>query len=299
MESDETPIVELLASFRKPGIFLQITRSLRRAHFDHEIEAAPSYCLILCITPRPSDARAFYPDIWGPSRHEPLGDLTLLPPGHRLRIKGGRQRQVAITCRLSRKIIEQWLDHEVEWNDHRLEASLHLSNPHVRMLMMRLAEEAHRPGLANDAMIKAIAAQLGVEIARFCESFLEVRATGGLAGWRLRLIDERLRDLSNVPTVEDLAHLCNLSVRQLSRGFRVSRGISISEHCATQRIELAKRLLAGVGSIKSVAFATGFASPSTFAQSFRIATGTTPREFRQRMCLAINPAASPTTVLPD
>mgnify|MGYP000213915920 CR=1 FL=1 len=299
MDADEAPIVELLANLRKPGISLKITRSIRRAPLDHEIEATSSYCLILCITPHPSDARASYPDVWGTTRLEPLGDLTLLPPDHRLRIKGNRQRQVAITCHLSRKTVEQWLDHEVEWTDPKLEASLHLSNPHVRMLIMRLAEEAHRPGLANDAIIKAIATQLGVEIARFCESFLEVRAAGGLAGWRLRLIDERLRDLSKAPTVEELAQICNLSVRQLSRGFRVSRGISISEHCATQRIELAKRLLAGEGSIKAVAFATGFASPSTFAQSFRIATGTTPREFRQRMCLAINPAASPTTVLPD
>lgn len=299
MDADETPIVEMLASFRRPGIFLQVTRSLRRGPHDHEIAAAPSYCLILCVTPRPSDARAAYPDVWGTTRLEALGDLTLLPPGHRLRIAGNRQRQVAITCHLSRKMVEQWLDHDVEWTDPRLEASLHLSNPHVRTLLMRLAEEAHRPGLAQDALIKAIAVQLGVEIARFCETLLEVRTVGGLAGWRLRLIDERLRDLSKVPSVEELALLCNLSVRQLSRGFRVSRGISIGEHCSMQRIELAKRLLSGSESIKSVAFATGFASPSTFAQAFRLATGATPREFRQRMCLAISPAASPATVLPD
>lgn len=299
MDAAETPIVELLASLRKPGISVQVTQSIRRDPHDHEIAAATSYCLILCITPRPGDARASYPDMWGPTRLEPLGDLSLMPPGHRLRIKGNRQRQVAITCHLSRRTVEQWLDHEVEWTDPRLEASLHLSNPHIRTLLMRLAEEAHRPGLAQDAIIKAIATQLGVEIARFCETLVEVRAVGGLAGWRLRLIDERLRDLRKVPTVQDLAVLCNLSVRQLSRGFRVSRGISISEHCATQRIELAKRLLSGTDSIKSVAFATGFASPSSFAQSFRVATGTTPREFRQRMCLAISPSASPTTVLPD
>lgn len=299
MDSHALPIVEVLAGFRKPGISLQITRSLRRDPHDHEIAPTTSYCLILCVTPRPSDARASYPEVWGTTRLEPLGDLSLLPPGYRLRIKGNRQRQVAITCHLSPKTVEQWLDHAVEWTDPRLEASLHLSNPHIRMLIMRLAEEAHRPGLAQDAIIKAIAAQMGVEVARFCESFLEVRAVGGLAGWRLRLIDERLRDLRKVPTVEELARLCNLSVRQLSRGFRVSRGSAISDYCATQRIELAKRLLAGEDSIKSIAFASGFASPSTFAQSFRLATGSTPREFRQRMRLATDPSASATTVLPD
>lgn len=299
MDSDGLPIVEMLAAFRKPGISMHITRSIRRDPHDHEIAPTRSYCLILCVTPRPSDARASYPDVWGPNRLEPLGDLSLLPPDHRLRIKGNRQRQIAITCHLSRKTVEQWLDHAVEWTDPRLEASLHMSNPHIRMLMMRLAEEAHRPGLANDAMIKSIAAQLGVEIARFCENFLEVRSVGGLAGWRLRLIDERLRELRKVPTVQELAKICNLSVRQLSRGFRASRGIPLSDYCATQRIELAKRLLAGQDTIKSVAFATGFASPSTFSQSFRLATGSTPREFRQRMRLATDPSASPSTVLLD
>jgi AraC family transcriptional regulator len=299
MDRQIPPIIEVLAGFRRPDISLQITRSLRRDPHDHEIPPTGSYCLILCVTPRPTDTRACYPDVWGPARLEPLGDLSLMPPEHRLRIHSNRQRQVAITCHLSRKMVEQWLEHEIEWTDPRLQASLHLINPHVRVLMLRMAEEAHRPGIAHDAIIRAIASQLGVEIARFCESFLEVRAVGGLAGWRLRLIDERLRDLTKVPTVEDLAKLCNLSVRQLSRGFRVSRGCSISDYCSTHRIELAKRLLAGDSSIKAVAFSTGFASPSTFAQSFRLATGSTPREFRQRMCLAINPLASPTTILPD
>ncbi len=299
MDDQPLPIVELLAGFRKPGISLQVTRSIRLDTHDHEIAPTHSYCLILCVTPRPGDARASYPEAWGATRLEPLGDLSLLPPGHRLRIKGNRQRQVAITCHLSRKTVEQWLDHAVDWTAPRLEASLHLSNSHIRTLLMRLAEEAHRPGLAQDAIIKAIAAQLGVEVARFCENFLDVRAVGGLAGWRLHLIDERLRDLRNVPSVQELAKLCNLSVRQLSRGFKVSRGAAISDYCSAQRIEVAKRLLAGEGSIKSVAFATGFASPSTFSQSFRLATGSTPREFRQRMRLATDPFASPTTVLLD
>lgn len=299
MDVDATPIVEVLAAFRKPGISLRITRSLRLDAHDHEIEPTGSYCLILCRTPRPSDARASYPDAWGANRLEPLGDLSLLPPGQRLKIKGNRQTQVAITCHLSPTMVEQWLQHPVEWTDARLEASLHLSNPHIRMMILRLAEEAHRPGLAHDAMIKAISAQLGVEVARFCEAAREIRAVGGLAGWRLRIIDEHLRDLRSTPSIQRLAELCNLSPRQLSRGFRASRGETISEYCAGLRIELAKRLLAGEDSIKSIAFATGFAAPSTFSQAFRQHTGTTPREFRQRMQLAAASSATAAAVLLD
>lgn len=298
MNASDAPLVDILADFRKPGIALQITRSMRR-DADHVIEPTSSYRLILCVTPRPANARASYSEIWGPTRFEPLGDLNLLPPGHLLHIRADRQRQVTFTCHLRRRTVEQWLDHQVHWNDRRLESSLHLSHPHIRALLMRLAEEAHRPGLGSDAVARFIAGQLGVEIARFCDAITEERTVGGLATWRLRTIDERLRDMRSMPTVEELARLCSLSVRQLARGFRVSRGCSISEYCSQVRIEGAKRLLAGEGSIKAVAFATGFASPSTFAQAFRLATGSSPREFRQRMRRASDDAASPSAVLPD
>lgn len=299
MTFEDAPLVEHLSSIRRRGIFVQVTRSIRRATHDHEVPASPAYCLMLCVTPRPIDARAGFPDGWGPTRFEPLGDLSLLPPRQRLRIKGNRQRQVTITCLLSDKLVEKWLSHEIDWNDAKFAASLRWSNATVRMHMMQLAEEAHRPGLASEAVVDAIAAQLGIEVARFCDQFRDVKTVGGLAGWRLRLIDERLRNLSTVPSVEELAEICKLSVRQLSRGFRISRGVTLSAFCANHRIERAKQLLGGDQSIKEISYATGFASPASFAQSFRLATGLTPREFRQRMGLAVTPQASPSTVLGD
>ena len=84
----------------------------------------------------------------------------------------------------------------------------------------------------------------------------------------------------------ELAALCSLSVRQLTRGFRASRGCSINDYVSRGRIENAKRLLASDESIKAIAFALGFASPSSFAYAFRQATGVTPRYFRQRMVRA-------------
>ena len=44
---------------------------------------------------------------------------------------------------------------------------------------------------------------------------------------RLRLIDERLADDPSAPPLGELADLCDLSVRQLTRGFKVSRACSI------------------------------------------------------------------------
>jgi AraC family transcriptional regulator len=104
--------------------------------------------------------------------------------------------------------------------------------------------------------------------------------TGELARWRLRLIDERLHDVEQIPTLSELAALCKLSARQLTRGFRASRGCSIGAYVAGRRIERAKQLLASDQSIKTVAYSLGFTSSSAFCFAFRRATGITPGEFR-------------------
>lgn len=86
-----------------------------------------------------------------------------------------------------------------------------------------------------------------------------------------------------MPSLSELASLCSLSVRQLARAFRASRGVSIGDHIAQCRIEHARRMLAGADSIKSIAYDLGFASPSSFSFAFRSATGQTPREFRSEL----------------
>jgi AraC family transcriptional regulator len=131
-------------------------------------------------------------------------------------------------------------------------------------------------------LVELIAAQIAIELGRYCSAVTEAPANGGLAPWRLRLIDERLVEEREIPTLADLAALCKLSVRQLTRGFRASRGCSIGDYVARRRIDTAQRLLTTEESIKAVAYAMGFASPSSFCYAFRQATGETPRQFRQR-----------------
>jgi AraC family transcriptional regulator len=148
--------------------------------------------------------------------------------------------------------------------------------------LSRLAEETRHGGTGSIELAAMIAGQLAIELARYCEAIAEGPISGGLASWRLRLIDERLHQTGPTPTLGDLAALCSLSIRQLTRGFRSSRGCTIGDHIAQTRIEMAKRLLASEDSIKSIAFALGFASPSSFSYAFGRATGITPLRFRQR-----------------
>lgn len=242
------------------------------------------YWLDLCLTPRPLNTRACYRDHWGPHRFERIGDMFMVPPGEAIHVKGdGTGLQSSIICELHAEAIEQWLGTKIDWTDRRLEASLDISSNTVRHLLRRLAEEARNPGLGSTMLVECITGQLAIELGRYCEAVADAPVSGGLAAWRLRLIDERLREVREPPALTELAALCNISVRQLTRGFRASRGCSIGEYVVQSRIESAKRLLDRDESVKAIAYSIGFSSTSSFSYAFRRATGLTPRQFRQRV----------------
>ncbi len=137
------------------------------------------------------------------------------------------------------------------------------------------------PTAASQKLVELIARQLGIEVGRYFEGRNEYIFKGGLAAWRLRLIDERVQQVGKAPSIAELAALCNISPRQLQRGFRVSRGCTIGRHIEHCRIENAKRLLQRGETIGTVAAALGYASQSSFTYAFRRATGGTPAQFCQ------------------
>lgn len=277
-----TEQVTIHAEIRAPAATARLVRFHMPDPVDNILREEDSYWMDLCLTPRPRNARACYRDHWDPQRFEPIGKLFVLPPRETLQARcDGGDPQTSILCHLRPEAIREWFEGDLEWTERRLEVSLDIPNGHIHTLLLRLAEEARHPGFASDVLVELISAQLGIELGRYCAAVTDVPATGGLAPWRLRLIDERLREVREPPTLAELAFLCNLSVRQLTRGFRASRGQSIGDYLAQCQIDSAKRLLATDQSVKAIAFSLGFASPSSFSFAFRRATGETPREFRQ------------------
>jgi AraC family transcriptional regulator len=278
-----TDLITVHAEIRVPVATARLVRFNIPDPVDNILREEEAYWMDLCLTPRPRNARACYRDHWNPHRFEPIGKLFVLPPRETLQARcDGGKPQTSILCHLRPEAIREWFEGDLQWTEGRLEASLDIPNGHIHTLLLRLAEEAQHPGFASQVLVELISAQLGIELGRYCAAVTDVPATGGLAPWRLRLIDERLREVRMVPTLAELASLCNLSVRQLTRGFRVSRGRSIGDYFVQCRIDSAKRLLATDESMKAIAYALGFASPSSFSFAFRRATGETPREFRQR-----------------
>jgi AraC family transcriptional regulator len=263
--------------------------TLRLIWFDHgeapdTLVSWNNYYLDLSLTPRPANMRACYNDHWTPHHFRPVGDMFLVPPGELLHVRAdGPVHHTSIVCEIDAAMLHEWLGFVPEWNDRRLEASLDMNSNSIRHKLRRLAEEARNPGLASARMCDLVAGQLAIEVGRFFEAIVEAPVTGGLAAWRLRLIDDRLKEMRVMPTLGELAELCSISVRQLTRGFRKSRGCTIGDYVAQSRIENAKRLLSDGHSIKSIAHALGYTSTSSFSYAFRRAIAMTPRQFLNRV----------------
>jgi AraC family transcriptional regulator len=244
----------------------------KRAHWLYQV-----------LTPLPKNSRACYPDCRGRERFDPLGDVFLVPAGQTLRGRSESGSFAAFVCLFQPDPIRCWFEDDMKWTDRHLEASLNIRNANIHNLLRRLKEETCAPGFASKAMAELIIGQLAIELKRYYTSLNDddAPAAEGLAPWRLRLIDERLMDLGATPTLTELAQLCNLSVRQLTRAFRASRGCSIGIYIAQRRVDKARQLLADGQSVKAVAYSLGFASPEAFGYAFRRATGKTPGMYRQ------------------
>lgn len=237
--------------------------------------------LQLSLLPASDGARGRFPDHWGPGRFERIGQVFMAPAGQILHAQSDCRSQLAICCAFDPQAIRAWLGEDLDWTDARLKGSLDLGNAMIRDLMLRVSEEIRRPRLGGEVVIELLAAQAAIELGRHFRAIGQDGPAGALAPWRLRRIDERLTEPGESPSLAELAGLVGLSVRQLARGYRAARGVSIGADVAMARIEQAKRFLASERSVKRVAFTLGFRSASSFTAAFRRATGQTPRAYQQ------------------
>lgn len=242
-----------------------------------------SHHLQLSLLPNSINARGCFMDHWSPHRFEPFGQVFFLPAQQTVRAISDCRKQISIVCSFEPEVVEQWLEQDIDWEKCRLENALDVANTRIRSLLFQIGEELRTPSFAGEAMIELMVAQTSIELSRYLMGLEEETLMGGLPAWRLRLIEQRLAEDSIPPSLTELAELCRLSVRHLSRAFKVSRGRSIGSYIAEHRINHAKRLLASGMSVKAVAYQTGFSAPSNFSAAFLRATGESPKQFRLRV----------------
>jgi AraC-like DNA-binding protein len=150
-----------------------------------------------------------------------------------------------------------------------------------------MLREAVRPGFASALSAEAMGLQIAIEVAR-CDGAnppTEQRGSGGLAPWQMRRIEAYVFEhLSADLTLHDLAQLCGISVRHLSRTIRRAKGVSAYRWIANCRLAEAQRLLADTAlPVFEIAQRSAFHSAAAFATAFRDASGYAPSEFRRRI----------------
>jgi AraC family transcriptional regulator len=284
MEHSPRGALEVEAELTTPGARVQVVHYRFAEPPDSMISGGEAFRLELCLTSRHRSARGSFRGQWAPHRFERIGDLFMAPPTLELIARSDEDAPLtSIVCELSREPVLELFERVPELTDAHLASSLDVRDPMVRDLLLRMGEEARNPGFASALMVDLMARQLAVQLVRLDGAVAPRDACGGLAPWRLRLIDERLKEVREAPTLPLLAELCRISVRQLTRGFRASRGVSIGAFVAASQMEHAKRLLAADESVSAIAATLGFASSSNFCFAFRRATGLTPGEFRRRL----------------
>ncbi|WP_297494465.1 AraC family transcriptional regulator [Acidocella sp.] len=261
---------------------VRVVRQSWAAPIDN-MAVTPLHHLELSLLPRSDHARACFPAHWGPHRFEPIGELFLFPAQQLVHAKSDCRHQNSISFDFDPELMAKWVDCNPEWTDKRLRACLDIVSHDIRNLLFRIGEEARAPGLAARTMIELMAMQAAIELSRHILNIDEEKAIGGLSPWRLRLIEERLTSDITPPTVTELAAMCNISVRHLTRAFRVSRGRAIGSYVLEHRMNHAKKLIETGMNIKSVSQAMDFTASSNFTAAFRRATGETPRDYRQRV----------------
>lgn len=82
-------------------------------------------------------------------------------------------------------------------------------------------------------------------------------------------------------TLQQLADMTHFSTRQITRRFKSTVGLSVSEYILSQRLAHARDLLTTTDmKIADIALATGFSNPSYFCEQFRKVMACTPNQFR-------------------
>jgi AraC family transcriptional regulator len=221
---------------------------------------------------------------WLDGRYHDAGPLGLIPAGTALwaRSEGGEQR--ILTCRIQPAQFDEVVTEPIQWDTETRLAAMDLRCPHIRSTFSRIAMEILSPGMASRTLIEALCVSLIVDVGRYLGGNGQACETGKLMSWQLRRIEERARTVEGqVPTLAEVASLCQISVRQLIRQFKASTGKTVQQYFVERQMDVAKSLLANSEmALKAIAFHLGFKHPASFTMAFARACGETPSSYRLR-----------------
>jgi AraC family transcriptional regulator len=278
-------VVESSLTF--PGGLVEVRKYTWAVPVEDVWTLSDTYFLDISMSPRPGPARGRYLEFDQSSAL--LGQVFFVPPGHTLRSGCAVGKQRSMHCALAASMFEEIAGDKPRWNERALKEGLRLSCPEVEWLLLRIYREIRCGGFATETLVEGLMRAVCVELIRhfgFTPDHDRDRS-GGLAPWRMRLIRERAQASEPPPTLGELAELCGLTVRHLSRTFRDETGQTVGKYVEAATVERAKALLTDTRRpVGEIAAQLGFASSTSFASALRRATGLRPSDIRRTSSLS-------------
>ena len=237
----------------------------------------------MSLIPRPAESRGCFEGVF--DDRQTYGKVFVAPAGYCLRGEGP-----ANCVQNSLNVFVQarpLFPDEPDLGDYiapLLRECLRFRVSSVSGILERIAEEIVRPRFASAVMIEGLGMTLLAEAGRALQARLETTPRqGGLPLWRRKLVEDRVRDGAPSPSVAELADLCGLSRRQLTRAFHEETGLTLTAFISQCIFERASQLLVETDlPIAEIGAKVGFTSPSAFGSAFRRVGGQNPRAFRAR-----------------
>jgi AraC family transcriptional regulator len=248
-------------------------------------DCAAEHQLSLSISRRPARSQIRH-DTGGYTRtgFADVGDVVFFPASipYCGRSEGGRQR--LLTCCFASERWSSLLPDHGTWSDGDLKAAVDVRDSKLRGTLIRMAQEVLNPGFASGVLMEALLSAALVDLARYLKRSGkgEKLRNGGLAAWQLRRLKERIETLEiGTPSVAELARLCGISTRHLTRSFKQAHGTTLHRYMEEVRLRRAQSLLVDTDlPLKTISWRLGFAHPSSFSSAFQHAIGQTPSAFR-------------------
>jgi AraC family transcriptional regulator len=215
-----------------------------------------------------------------------IGRVFLAPPGSTVRITTAPGASRSLHCALSADLIDALLPCKAVWNEARRDETAQVDSPELEWLLLKISRELAHAGFGAGVVVESLVHAVGVELIRrfhLADAEAPRLRKGGLAPWRMRRLRDRIYADEPAPSLDELAGLCGMTVRQLARAFKVETGQTVGKFVEAAMLERARALLADTGlSIADIARALGFAHPASFSYAFRRATGLNPSEVEGR-----------------
>lgn len=233
----------------------------------------------------PPDAETWLSDPEG--RPFAFGDLVFLPANTPIPVQGsaGQLRVARFEFDVDRFPAVSAV--VAELRDRDVGAIVNLSDKAIARSLQALAIEAETPTFASDLYFDGLASVIAASLARRLHGITLDTADKAVAilGLSSGLVDEYIEEhLSKRIQVSDIAAVCGVSERQISRIFAAETGATVQEYVERARIEHAKRFLTVRElPIKVIAHRTGYSAQASFTTAFRRVTGHTPFAFRRAL----------------